>query len=47
MQELTKQELRNIIGLEIPTDLAFLYDKVDGKYKITCYMYIIINMACL
>lgn len=31
MQELTRQELKAIIGLQIPTDLAMLYDTTSGK----------------
>ena len=31
MQELTRQELKAIIGLEIPADLAFLYNMSSGE----------------
>lgn len=36
MQELTRQELRSIIGLDIPSDLAFVFNLSDSKYYSSC-----------
>jgi len=37
MQELTREELKTIIGLEIPPDLAFLYHMENGRFIIKLF----------